>query len=325
MSGIKSNASLPDHVRSAFTAIRSGAEAGRMAHSYVVSCGSIEDGQSLAIVLLQWLQCTEADKPCGCCRSCLQVAAQTHPDVTWVEPESKSRVIKIDQVRALNHIVSQKSFEGGWKAAVLLHAERLNESSANAFLKTLEEPPPQSLLLLVTESPQELLPTIVSRCQRVHIAEDEGGAVASNVETAMLEWLRQRGRGAAPSQQAAWINAILGEIRSRAEDIEKQKAEEAGREIDKDMLVARVQTQSIEARMEILRILYKWERDIVVCAMAEDTTALNYPAEREALLAQGKKLRGAALFDRLRKVEEASRLLERNVPEATVWEALLPV
>ena len=81
-----------------------------------------------------------------------------------IEPEKKSRVIAVDAVRALNHRIQTSSFAGGWKVAVIKYADRLNDQAANAFLKTLEEPPARTLLLLLTDAPQSLLPTVVSRC-----------------------------------------------------------------------------------------------------------------------------------------------------------------
>ena len=325
MSGIMFNASLPDEVRDAFAVLRAGAEAGRLAHGYVISSSRADWGVRLAVLMIQWLQCRESERPCGRCRSCLQIEAHTHADVTWVEPESKSRVIKIEQIRDLNHVLMQKSFEGGWKAAVIVHADRLNDNSANAFLKTLEEPPPNCLLLLVTENPQELLPTILSRCQRILIGDGAGKSALSKIEQAMVQWLRTRGQAAAPAEQGAWINAILTEVRDRVETEEKERAKAADEEIDDDLLKARIATRAIEARMEILKVLYRWERDVLVMALTGKAEALQYPAEAEALREQGGGRSPAALMERLQQVEQAVRLLDGNVPEASVWEAVLPV
>lgn len=313
-----------DQVRDAFAVLRAGAESGRLAHGYVISCSSIELGKELAVLMLQWLQCEDFDKPCGQCRSCVQIAARVHPDFHWLEPESKSRVIKIDQVRSLNHTISQKSYQGGWKAGVLLHADRLNDNAANAFLKTLEEPPAKSLLLLITENAQELLPTIISRCQRVNVGAGSAQS-GSKIEAAMLEWLRGRDNRTTTTEQAAWIVSVLGEVRSRAESDEKESAAQSGEEIEKDLLKARVQARSIEARMEIMRVLYRWERDIMICSMGGSAETLFYPDEKDVLTAQGEGLKPAELMSRLKSVEQVSRILERNVPEMSVLESLLPV
>jgi DNA polymerase III subunit delta' len=321
MSGNGFKASLPDHVLDAFTVLRTSAEAGRLAHGYIISSVRKEWGLGLSVLMLQWLYCQDDQRPCGQCRVCRQIESRVHPDVIWLEPESKSRVIKIEQVRDLNAFIHQTSYEGGWKACVLLDADRLHENAANAFLKTLEEPPQRSLLLLVTESAQSLMPTIVSRCQRVHIGETADLVATSKIETAMLEWLRGRTPRTHGILQSAWINAMLSEIRTAAEIEEKNTDED----VDTEMLKARIQSRAIEARLEILRTLYKWERDLLVCVNQGDKKLLHFPHEFDILLRQSNGLSLSESLKRLDRIEQAARLLERNVPEASVWEAVLPV
>ena len=96
-----------------------------------------------------------------------------HVDIRWIEPEGKARMIKVDAVENLMEFIGLTSYGGGWKAGVILFADRLNEPSQNKLLKTLEEPPPNSLLVLVTDAPAALLPTIRSRVQAVDVMEDE--------------------------------------------------------------------------------------------------------------------------------------------------------
>jgi len=313
---------LPEKIRDTFAVLRSSAEAGRLAHGYVISCAETGWGQELAKLLGQWLFCQDAFRPCGHCRSCLQVAAHTHPDMQWVEPESKSRIISIDQIRTLNHVANQKSFEGGWKVVVIHDAHRMTENAANAFLKTLEEPPQKCLFLLLSDSPQKFLPTIISRCQRVHMGADAEGAGSSSVEQVMLEWLRKRGPSTTAAGQSAWISAILGEVTERAGKEEKERAEE---DIDEDLLKARIQARVIETRLEILRVLYKWERDLLVCTYSDEKKNLHYPSEFDILKRQSGEWSITEKISRIERVEQATRLLDSNVPEAAVWEAVLPV
>lgn len=90
-----------------------------------------------------------------------------HPlDTTWVRPEEASISIKVDQIRALQQVINQTSLYGGKKIAIIQLAEQMNVAASNALLKILEEPPGDSLVLLLTENLSLLLPTIVSRCQR---------------------------------------------------------------------------------------------------------------------------------------------------------------
>lgn len=104
---------------------------------------------------------------CGHCRGCGLMAAGTHPDWAWLAPEERGKAIKIDQVRDLVESMAQTAQQGGRKLAVLAPAEAMNRNAANALLKTLEEPSGSAMLLLISDSPARLLPTIRSRCQRL--------------------------------------------------------------------------------------------------------------------------------------------------------------
>ena len=106
-------------------------------------------------------------------------AARTHQnvDIHWLEPQGKGRQFKTgndedDVIRPEIAFLSQTSYAGGWKAGVFLFADRLNETGQNRILKTLEEPAPNSLWVLVTDSPLVLLPTIRSRLQRIDVFDE---------------------------------------------------------------------------------------------------------------------------------------------------------
>jgi DNA polymerase-3 subunit delta' len=103
---------------------------------------------------------------CGHCSTCARVLKGFHPDLHIVLAEEGRRDILIGQVRELTTSVATRPFEASGKAAIIDEANRMNEESQNAFLKTLEEPPPGSLIILVTAAADRLLPTIRSRCQR---------------------------------------------------------------------------------------------------------------------------------------------------------------
>lgn len=104
---------------------------------------------------------------CGACKSCQLLAAQAHPDWHWLAPEEAGKAVKIDQIRDLVERMVQTAQQGGRKVAVVAPAEAMNRNAANALLKTLEEPAGSALLILVSDTPGRLLPTIRSRCQRL--------------------------------------------------------------------------------------------------------------------------------------------------------------
>jgi DNA polymerase-3 subunit delta' len=147
--------------------------------------------RTFARKLAQALLCqnhTETDfDPCGHCPSCVQVEAGTHPDLDFVEKPSDRADIPLRLLigdkehrmkEGLLHNIGLKPFMGGRKIAVIDDADFLNEEGANALLKTLEEPPPRSVLILIGTSPAKQLPTIRSRCQLIRFQPLDESIVA---------------------------------------------------------------------------------------------------------------------------------------------------
>jgi DNA polymerase-3 subunit delta' len=164
---------------------------GRLASSFLF-VGSVGIGKrAFALKMAQALLCQTSPEaafdPCGTCESCQQVAAGTHPDILSVEkPKEKSEIPVALLIgdrehrgqEGLCHDISLKPFMGGRRIAIIDDADFLNEEGANCLLKTLEEPPPRSVLILIGTSPAKQLPTIRSRCQLVRFRPLEPAAVA---------------------------------------------------------------------------------------------------------------------------------------------------
>ncbi|MCW9088524.1 MAG: DNA polymerase III subunit delta', partial [Gammaproteobacteria bacterium] len=128
----------------------------------------------------------EDGSACGQCRGCLLMEAGTHPDYLKMEPEEEGKAIGIDAVRELTRFQALKSQYGRQRVIQLQPADALNTNSANALLKTLEEPAGETVLLLTTDRPMVLLPTIRSRCQQVVFRP------VSGVAPEVVEWLAAR-------------------------------------------------------------------------------------------------------------------------------------
>ena len=152
-------------VDEAFSLISHAIDAGRAAHGYLVvgdlrgSCDVLTDR-----ILRKLFPDEQA-----------QVEAKSHPDVAWLEPEGAKRIIKVESMRErIVEPMSLAAFSGGWKVGVIVGADRMEPPSANAFLKSLEEPTPKTLYLMLTDQPDAILPTIVSRSQRIDLPLSEG-------------------------------------------------------------------------------------------------------------------------------------------------------
>lgn len=190
---------------------------GRIHHALLFATPRGYGKRALADAFASALLCQQRNadgSACGTCRSCLLVAAGSHPDlarVTFeVRDDGRPRTeLTVDQLRALGQRLSLSSQFGGWQIALIDPADAMNASAANALLKTLEEPSTNTVIALIADDPSRLPPTIRSRCQKID-------APLPTREEA-LAWLRTRGVDAAvaaatldasmdnPGQAEAWL------------------------------------------------------------------------------------------------------------------------
>jgi DNA polymerase III subunit delta' len=148
--------------------LRSALRKNRLAHAYIFTGPDGVGKRRTALMLAKAMNCQSSPEPGDCCdrcSSCRKIDSGNHADVISIEPEGES--IKIDQIRELQRRLRFRPMEGGRRACLVDGAERMNEAASNALLKTLEEPPEETHLFLVTCRPHQLLPTIQSRCQWV--------------------------------------------------------------------------------------------------------------------------------------------------------------
>jgi DNA polymerase III subunit delta' len=145
-------------------------ETDRVRHAYLFTGADGIGKRTLALRFIQAINCTHPPSSggyCGECRPCQLFPKYTHPDLHILKAEGNSKDIKVQQVRVLQRQLALSPYEGKLRIALLLNYHDATLSAANAILKTLEEPPPQVILILTARSPEALLPTIVSRCELV--------------------------------------------------------------------------------------------------------------------------------------------------------------
>ena len=182
---------------------------GRLAHALLLAgprgVGKSHFAHGLAAVLL--CEAQTPDRPCGACRSCVQLAAGVHPNLMKLTPAEDKRDIAIDDIRGLLGRLHLSSHYGQVKVAMVEPADALNPSGVNALLKTIEEPPPRTHVLLVAERWRALPATLRSRCQILRFAPPPAEQA--------LAWLKQRH----PQQPDAALRPLLRAplLESRAE------------------------------------------------------------------------------------------------------------
>ena len=138
---------------------------------------------------------------CGHCRACIQFCAGTHPDFALITPEEDAKAIKVDQIRQLIETISLASHHGGHRLTLIFPAEAMNNAAANSVLKTLEEPPAQNIMLLVSHQPARLTATIRSRCQRLDMPLPDSQQAEA--------WLQQQAAKTGETSSAAGLATLL--------------------------------------------------------------------------------------------------------------------
>ena len=163
---------------------------GEARHAYLF-CGPPGLGRrTLALRLAQALNCTKTIAPgipCGVCRDCKQIEEMRHPDMNVIQAVDEDGVskengtLKVDQVRAVQHSLSLRPYQAKYRVALFLRFQEANDNAANALLKTLEEAPAHAILLLTADTPEQLLPTIISRCEVLRLRALPISAIESDL------------------------------------------------------------------------------------------------------------------------------------------------
>lgn len=267
---------------------------------------------------------------CGVCRSCNWFQQNNHPDFRLLEPEdvdnaadeesaataktSKKSQIAVDQVRELGDFLGLSSHRSGLRIILLHPAEALNQASANALLKMLEEPPSGVLFLLVTHQPQRLLPTIRSRCNVI----DMPSPTRSVAET----WLAAQGVKHAPQRLAYAGGAPLPAMQEEA-GADKRLAElhamlNRGAQMDPFAVAALCVRDGVA---EVVNVLQKWVYDLLSVHLAGQLRYHVLQAESLQGLAKGVDLN--KLLDFQRTLDEARRHAQHPLNADLQLESLL--
>ncbi len=320
-------------------------ERGRLGHAYLFVGHDLGELEALARTLAKVLNCQKPVRasagglPTDCCDRCLscqKIDHETHADVHWIRPESKLRVVTIDQMRDLMHEVNLKPTEAEYKAGVIVAADRMNVQAANAFLKTLEEPPPKSVLVLLTTEPQRLLETVLSRCLRLNFAGEGVRPLAPE----QVEWLTRFAEAAAGEAKSligryrllGVLAARLAECKVSVEraleqrspltryedqDIEPQLREQWEKELD-----AAIEAEYRLRRQDLLATLQLWFRDVWLQTQAMGRELLNFP-DLDSTRRVAQRLTARQAAENLQVLERTQRLLGTNVQEALGLEVCL--
>ncbi|MCS6994429.1 MAG: DNA polymerase III subunit delta' [Anaerolineales bacterium] len=168
---------------------------GALRHAYLFTGPAGVGRRTLAMRLAQAIQCptpVAAGVPCRTCRVCRQIEAGQHIDLMVVQAETEGGTLKVEQVREVARFLSLKPYQAAFKVVLFLRFQEANASAQNALLKTLEEAPAYALLMLTADNPEQLLPTIVSRCEVIRLRPASIPALTEFLTTQGIEPTRAR-------------------------------------------------------------------------------------------------------------------------------------
>lgn len=263
---------------------------------------------------------TSKDDACGVCAACTRIARGVHPDVLMVEP-GENGSIKIDQVRDIVECVAYRPFEGRRRVVIIDEADALIPAAQNALLKTLEEPPPSSVFMLVTAHPDVLLPTVRSRCPQLRfrplsasdvaaalmargLGESEARAIAATADGSLRQALDASAGDLVEAREvAAQVLTQASLARDPARRIEGAKAllTKAGGSTDREQLATHLRAMAVLLR------------DVEVLAVRADERTLANPDMRPALERLAPAYQGERGVRAFAAIDRSLMALKRNV------------
>jgi DNA polymerase-3 subunit delta' len=312
--------------------LRRSLQHGRVAHAYLFAGPRDGGKEAMAQTLAKALNCPEKEADsCDRCDSCRRIEARVHPDVHWVRPESKSRRISVDQIREFERSIHLRPTEARVKVGIIADADCMGEEASNAFLKTLEEPPGQTVILLLSAEPQRLLPTILSRCLKISFGQTARAGSAYRARLLpLLTKLLDRDRGGIAhayrvlAEVTALLQGIRAEIRSVVEaDENLERYEELDpkvRERMENQMEARIEGEYRAAREQVLEEIYLWFGDLLLCVEGADAGLFEHSEVAQAVQRAAAGLTYARASVNLDAIEQIRESLARNISETLALE-----
>jgi len=298
----------------------------RLSHAYLFVGPDGVGKNSVASLFGAAMLCAHADVealPCGDCLACGKIARFNHPDFHVLETEKGKKWIRIEQVRRLQTSMALRPFESERRVIVVDNADRMNEAAQNAFLKTLEEPPPGTLIIMVAPGTQSLLPTIVSRCRierfgplkteelskilvdKRGLDENEANLIAGMVSGSV---------GAALAIDLDFVRKVKPAIIERIAEIASEKKMNP----EKVFGLSNQLTAIGDNSLEMIRMLLK---DVAFMKMSR--SGIINSDNSNAIEKLGKNMTMGKIFALFDKTLEAEMGLSRNLQKSFIFENLL--
>lgn len=313
--------------------LRQHAARGEVRHAYLF-CGPPGVGRrTLALRLAQALNCTapvEPGVPCGTCRDCRQTDAMQHPDLNVIQAmdeDGSAKVngtLKVDQIRAVQHSLSLRPYQAKFRVALFLRFQEANDNAANALLKTLEEAPAHAILLLTADTPEQLLPTIISRCEILRLRALPVSTIEADLLSRGVDEERARLLAHISGGRPGYARTLVDDLtllEKREERLNDLQTMLSATRVEKFSYAEKLAKDKDIMRQTILVWLSYW-RDVMLRAVQAETPLVNVDRNMEIELLAGQ----VDLSTARRVVSELESVLEkmdRNVNSRLLAEVLL--
>ena len=301
---------------------------GDVRHAYLFSGAPGIGRRSLALAFAQAVNCPQPvspGEPCGTCRICRQTAAMQQPDLSIIEADQEGGMIKVDQIRNLQRSLSLSPYEARYRIALLVNFNRANPNAQNALLKTLEEAPKQVILLLTADSPENLLPTIASRCEILRLRPVSTEKLESQLQS---RWNLSAEKANLIAHLSDGRVGLAVRMTSEPDLIEKRSTwvDEYLRLVPLNLRERFSAAENLSKNRDQLRMqLQTWmslNRDLMMAKNEKKETLTNQDHAKE-LIDLAEKLSMEQIVAQLKEIDHSLEILEQNANLRLLLENLL--
>jgi DNA polymerase-3 subunit delta' len=300
---------------------------GSTRHAYLFAGPPGLGRRTLALRFAQALNCqtpVEMGIPCGQCRDCKQIEAMRHADLTVVQAESEGGTLKVDQIREARRMLVLSPYQAKYRVALFLRFQEANDNAANALLKTLEEAPSYAVLILTADNPEQLLPTIISRCEVLRLRPLRIEKVREDLESRGIESHRANLVAHISGGRPGYARRLIESeslLEKRDERLNELQSLISASRVEKFAYADKLARDKESMRQVILIWLSYW-RDIMLRTAQAETSLVNVDRNVEIENLAG-KLDLSVTRRVVRGLEDVLEKMERNVNSRLLVEVLL--
>ena len=294
---------------------------GKIPHAFLFTGVAGVGKHTTALAFAKALNCTQTTADfCDTCASCKKIQTGMHPDIELIGPQKN--IIKIDQIRNLQQSIAFAPLEAVWRVVIIDQAETMNKETANCLLKTLEEPPSATVLILVAHGTSRLLPTVLSRCQKILFFPLSQQALQTLLEN----------EGTPPDQALGVVTHAHGSLHRARLLLDNSLTEDFDRlttmmiepcPVEQRLELAGTLSKSPERTSALLNLLLEWFRDVLLYRHGANSQHFYNGAQSNSVMQAARHIEPHRLDKRITQVVQLIRTQTLNTNMQLGLESLL--